>query len=165
MSGFGFIEPMTSSNTFKKLTSIGAALLLAVGSSLTSATPASAAAATSAPAIVGTPLASGTVSVTPAVWASGIGTGKWYICDRFSVTPDTAATSVPNGCEPLYTANGNTAPITATTLTVPSIAYCANMCTPFGNNSVGSKLRWIEVNGSDTSASAALVIRDGRIHQ
>ena len=162
MSGFGFIEPMTSSNTLKKLLSISAALLLAVGSSLTSAAPASAAAATSAPAIVGTPLASGTVSVTPAVWASGTGTGKWYICDRYTVTPDTAATSVPNGCEPLYTANGNTAPITATTLTVPSIAYCANMCTPYGNNSVGSKLRWIEVNGSDTSASAALVIRDGR---
>ena len=135
-------------------------MLLAVGGSLTSATPASAAAATTAPAIVGSPAAGASLSVTPAVWPSGTATGSWYICDRYSVAPDTAATSVPNGCEPLYTASGNAAPITTTTFTVPSIAYCANICTPFGNSSIGSKIRWIEVNGSDISASPALVVRN-----
>ncbi len=42
MSGFDFIDLMTSSNTLKKIVSIGAAMLLAVGSSLVSATPAQA---------------------------------------------------------------------------------------------------------------------------
>ena len=152
---------MTSSNSLKKILSIGTALMLAIGGSLVSATPASAAAATAAPAIVGAPLTGVSLSVTQAVWPSGSAAGSWYICDRYSVTADTAATSVPNGCEPLYTARLDTSPITTPTFSVPGIAYCANMCTPFGNNSVGSKLRWIEVNGSDISASPALVIREG----
>ena len=43
MSGLGFIEPMTSSNTFKKLVTLGATAILAVGGSFTGSSPAIAA--------------------------------------------------------------------------------------------------------------------------
>jgi hypothetical protein len=151
---------MTSSNTLKKIISIGAAMLLAVGGSLSSATPASAAAATTAPVVSSPALVGNTVSATPAVWPSGTATGKWYVCDSFGSAA--AATSVPSGCDALYTDRLDTTPFTTSTLTIPSISYCANICTPFGNSSTAFKVRWIEVNGSDISASAAVAIQDGR---
>jgi hypothetical protein len=43
MSGLGFIEPMTSSNTLKKIVSVGAAMLFAIGGNLVAAEPALAA--------------------------------------------------------------------------------------------------------------------------
>jgi hypothetical protein len=101
-----------------------------------------------------------TVSATPAVWPSGTATGKWYVCDSFGSAA--AATSVPSGCDALYTDRLDTTPFTTSTLTIPSISYCANICTPFGNSSTAFKVRWIEVNGSDISASAAVAIQDGR---
>ncbi len=151
---------MTSSNTFRKLVSIGAAMLLAVGGSLTSATSASAAAATTAPVVSSPALVGNTVSATPGVWPSGTATGKWYVCDSYSSTA--VATSVPGQCNELYTSSSNTAPITTSTLTIPSISYCVTICTSFGNSSTAFTLRWIEVNGSDISASAAVPIREGR---
>ena len=151
---------MTSSNTLKKLVSIGAAVLLAVGGSLTAAAPASAAAATSAPVVSSPALVGSTVTATPGVWPSGTATGKWYVCDRYGSTA--AATSVPGQCNELYTSSSNTAPITTSTLTIPSISYCVTLCTSFGNSSTAFNLRWIEVNGSDISASVAVPIREGR---
>jgi len=151
---------MTSSNSLKKIVSIGAAMLLAVGGSLTSAAPASAAAATTAPVVSSPALVGNTVSATPAVWPSGTSTGKWYVCDSFGSAA--AATSVPSGCDALYTDRLDTTPFTTSTLTIPSISYCANICTPFGNSSTAFKIRWIEVNGSDISASAAVAIQEGR---
>lgn len=151
---------MTSSNTLKKIITIGAAALLAISGSLTATTPASAAAATTAPVVSSPALVGNTVSATPGVWPSGTATGKWYVCDSFGSSA--AATSVPSGCDALYTTRLDTTPFTTTTLTVPSIAYCANICTPFGNSSTAFKVRWIELNGSDISASAAVAIQDGR---
>ncbi len=160
MSGFGFIEPMTSSNTFKKLLSIGAAMLLAVGGSLTAASPASAAAATSAPVINGTVFAGVQTSVTPAVWTSGTPSGRWYICPNGGSTA--AATSIPSGCEALQISANDTSAYTSTSPIVPSIAYCAISCTSFGNSSLGSYLRYIEQNSTDISASAAVLIREAK---
>ncbi|MEY3846348.1 MAG: putative flagellar system-associated repeat, partial [Actinomycetota bacterium] len=151
---------MTSSNTLNKIITIGAAALLAISGSLTAATSASAAAATTAPVVSSTALVGNTVSATPAVWASGSATGKWYVCDSFGSAA--AATSVPSGCDALYTSRLDTTPFTTTTLTIPSISYCANICTPFGNSSTAFKIRWIEQNGSDISASAAVAIQEGR---
>ncbi len=160
MSGLGFIEPMTSSNTFKKLVSIGAAMLLAVGGSLTSATSASAAAATSAPVINGTVFAGVQTSVTPAVWPSGTPSGRWFICPNGGSTA--AATSIPAGCEALQISANDTSAYTSTSPIVPSIAYCAISCTSFGNSSLGSYLRYIEQNLTDISASAAVLIREAK---
>jgi hypothetical protein len=152
---------MTSSINFKKLVSVGAALLIAIGGSLGAVAPANAAAATSAPSISGSALSGSTITANPAVWGSGSGSGKWYVCGHGGSM--LASTSVPSGCEALYTSRLDTTPITSTTLTVPSIAYCATSCTPFGNSSIGSDFRWIEQNGSDISASAAVTVKEGRL--
>ena len=151
---------MTSSINLKKLVSVGAALLLAVGGSLTASSQANAAAATSAPTISGSALTGSSITATPAVWGSGTATGKWYVCGHGGSM--LAATSVPSGCEALYTSRLDTTPITTTTLTVPTISYCAISCTSFGNSTIGSDLRWIEQNGSDISASAAVTVKEGR---
>ena len=151
---------MTSSINLKKLVSVGAALLLAVGGSLTASSQANAAAATSAPTISGSALTGSSITATPAVWGSGTATGKWYVCGHGGSM--LAATSVPSGCEALYTSRLDTTPITTTTLTVPTISYCAISCTSFGNSSIGADLRWIEQNGADISASAAVTVYEGK---
>jgi hypothetical protein len=151
---------MTSSINFKKLVSVGAALLLAVGVSLTASSQANAAAATAAPSISGAALTGSTITANPAVWGSGTATGKWYVCAHGGST--LASTSVPSGCEALYTSRTDTTAITAAMFTVPTIAYCATSCTAFGNSTIGSDLRWIEQNGSDISASAAVTVKEGR---
>ena len=135
-------------------------MLLAVGGSLTSATPASAAAATSAPVINGTVFAGVQTSVTPAVWASGTPSGRWFICPNGGSTA--AATAIPAGCEALQISANDTSAYTSTSPIVPLIAYCAISCTSFGNSSVGSYLRYIEQNLTDISASAAILIREAK---
>jgi hypothetical protein len=158
-SVFGFLELMTSSNTLKKLVSIGAAMLLAVGGSLVAAEPAHAQIATSAPTIAGSPFVSSVLTATAGRWATGTATGKWYLCA--GGVSDLSASAIPTGCSPMETSSSDATPITTSNLTVSPIVYCGSTCTQMGTNPVGSKLRWIETNGSDISASAAVLIRNG----
>jgi len=113
---------MTSSNTLKKLVSIGAAMLLAVGGSLVAAQPASAAVpvvATGAgmgPAITGTPEPLGTLTVRTGTWTGSITveTHVWYKC--------VSATSVVgSGCTAISPNPGGGTIIAGTTTYSPII--------------------------------------------
>lgn len=126
---------MTSSNTFKKIISIGSALLLAVGGSLSGAMPAQ---ATGPLTLVTVPTYTPTTNVTTATslsssygaWSnapSGTGGGSefWRICDSDpSLLTATDGTDVPANlhCHTLYTSWSSPSEFTGTGLSFGSIS-------------------------------------------
>jgi Putative Ig domain len=101
MSGLGFIEPMTSSNTFKKLLTLGATAILAVGGSLAAVEPAKAVDRTGA-SLVSTP--QGTSSYITLTIAS---------C---SINPFASPTPAPMASDFTVTGNSGALPVSSVTL-------------------------------------------------
>lgn len=134
MSGLGFIEPMTSSNTLKKIVSIGAAMLLAVGGSLTAASPAQATGLTLTSAPTFTPVTAvsteTSMSASYGSWANApLGTGGgsefWRICDSDpSLLSAVDGTDVPVNlnCQIVFTSYSNNSEFTGTGLTLSAVS-------------------------------------------
>ena len=134
MSGLGFIEPMTSSNTLKKIVAIGAAMLLAVGGSLTAASPAQATGLTLTSAPTFTPATAvsteTSMSASYGSWANApLGTGGgsefWRICDSDpSLLSAVDGTDVPVNlnCQIVFTSYSNNSEFTGTGLTLSAVS-------------------------------------------
>jgi hypothetical protein len=90
------------------------------------------------------------LTATDTVWATGSGSGKWYVC----LGSGNAQLSAPSDCTALQASAISAAAITSTTFTVPALLYCGSNCTNFGTTSVGKYLRWISLK-SDYSAMNA----------